>query len=407
MNPSAQGWIDKFGSLDVQLQNASESELAFYHDFRSLGFIYGINIKTIDHIPVPLLMSEEEKAKINLLSALHQTYGQHKGSETDFENFLEELLEFYQLLQSEQLSFFDRLLAGKKTASKLEVLLHQRISINDNMITRNFSRMLTNSMLFTDVLNFRKYLEGERKLQENEQRLEQIILNLSYRVINAKANPSDYDKRLLQLLEISSRYGQAHLLKKKGTSNYTALIDRTEDTLENKYFFDLACLAALEDQGSWVINRESLHQLGETLNLPEEITTFSMEHATQFFTRHRDHLPFLKDSNPFRALYHNSQYTVKKLILRNSRRLRKELGESKELLSLISQSATRDLTPEEREQLRSQLLDIFKTIPSLAIFALPGGAILLPLFVKMIPNLLPSAFNDNHIEDEADPESKN
>ncbi|MBL7472604.1 LETM1-related biofilm-associated protein [Robertkochia sediminum] len=403
MNPSAQGWIEKFGSLDIHGNVAPNSEMKFYQDFRALGFIYGVNIKTIDHIPVPLLISEEEKAKINLLSALHQTYSRHRNASNDFNSFLEELLDFYQLLQSEQLSFFDRLMVGKKASSQLEFLLHQRISLNDNMITRNFSQMLTNSMLFTDVLNFSEYLAGERNLKANEQRLEQIILNLSYRVINAKANPSDYDQRLLQLLEVSSRYGQAHLQRNKGMDSYMTLIDRNEGSLENKYFFDLACLAALEDQGTWVIQEETLDELRETLHLPEEIATYSIEHATNFFTLHREHLPFLKDSNPFRALYHNAQFTVKKLILRNSRRLRKELGESKELLFLISQSAQRDLTPEERERLRSQLLDIFKTIPSLAIFALPGGAVLLPLFVKMIPSLLPSAFNDNYIEEDADP----
>jgi hypothetical protein len=32
---------------------------------------------------------------------------------------------------------------------------------------------------------------------------------------------------------------------------------------------------------------------------------------------------------------------------------------------------------------------------------LPGGAILLPLFIKFIPKLLPSAFDDNRIEDKS------
>jgi len=43
-------------------------------------------------------------------------------------------------------------------------------------------------------------------------------------------------------------------------------------------------------------------------------------------------------------------------------------------------------------------LDICKTIPSLTIFLLPGGAILLPLLVKLIPKLLPSAFDENRID---------
>jgi hypothetical protein len=90
---------------------------------------------------------------------------------------------------------------------------------------------------------------------------------------------------------------------------------------------------------------------------------------------------------------------VMKLISRNSKRLSKELKESKELVKLISKSAVKDLSKEEQKKMQELLLDVFKTIPSLAIFMLPGGAILLPLFVKFIPKLLPSAFDDNRIED--------
>ena len=57
-----------------------------------------------------------------------------------------------------------------------------------------------------------------------------------------------------------------------------------------------------------------------------------------------------------------------------------------------------DLTKEEQKQMYAQIKDILKTIPSLAIFLLPGGAILLPIFAKLIPNILPSAFDDNRIE---------
>jgi hypothetical protein len=90
---------------------------------------------------------------------------------------------------------------------------------------------------------------------------------------------------------------------------------------------------------------------------------------------------------------------VSKLITRNSKRLIKELSESKEAMTLLAQSTQRNLTDDEQKKIQSQLLDIFKSIPSLAIFMLPGGMLLLPLFVKFIPKLLPSAFDDNRIED--------
>jgi len=87
-----------------------------------------------------------------------------------------------------------------------------------------------------------------------------------------------------------------------------------------------------------------------------------------------------------------------KLIKRNSKRIFKELVQSKDLMVLLTQATTRDLTKEEQKRVQSQLVDIFKTIPSLAIFILPGGAILLPIVVKLIPNMLPSTFDDNKID---------
>jgi hypothetical protein len=84
--------------------------------------------------------------------------------------------------------------------------------------------------------------------------------------------------------------------------------------------------------------------------------------------------------------------------MRNSKRLQKELSESKELVYLLSKSTMKELSPAEKKKVQAQLIDIFKSIPSLAIFILPGGAVLLPIFIKLIPKLLPSSFDDNRVE---------
>ena len=69
-----------------------------------------------------------------------------------------------------------------------------------------------------------------------------------------------------------------------------------------------------------------------------------------------------------------------------------------ELMVLLSKSTLRELNAEEKKKVQNQLLDIFKSIPSLAIFLLPGGAVLLPIFIKLIPKLLPSSFDENRVE---------
>ena len=89
---------------------------------------------------------------------------------------------------------------------------------------------------------------------------------------------------------------------------------------------------------------------------------------------------------------------MKLLIERNKKRLLLELNESGELVKLLSQSTYRELTKDEKIKVKEQLLDICKTIPSLTIFLIPGGSLLLPILIKYIPSLLPSAFNENKID---------
>jgi hypothetical protein len=93
-------------------------------------------------------------------------------------------------------------------------------------------------------------------------------------------------------------------------------------------------------------------------------------------------------------------HSVVKLIIRNKNRLIKEIVQSKELMVLLAYSTTRDLDAKEKKKVKKQLLDICKTIPSLTIFLLPGGSLLLPILIKFIPTMLPSAFNENLDENE-------
>ncbi|SNR16060.1 LETM1 domain-containing protein [Tenacibaculum jejuense] len=89
---------------------------------------------------------------------------------------------------------------------------------------------------------------------------------------------------------------------------------------------------------------------------------------------------------------------IKALLHKNKVRFLYELKESKELILLLKKSATTKLSTEEKSKIKEQLLDICKTIPAFAIFLLPGGSLLLPLLVKLIPTILPSSFRKD-IED--------
>ena len=86
---------------------------------------------------------------------------------------------------------------------------------------------------------------------------------------------------------------------------------------------------------------------------------------------------------------------IKLLLHRNKLRLLQELSQSKEAMHLIRKSTHSKLTQEEKLKIKIQLLDICKSIPALAVFLLPGGAVLLPILIKLIPDILPSAFQED------------
>lgn len=85
---------------------------------------------------------------------------------------------------------------------------------------------------------------------------------------------------------------------------------------------------------------------------------------------------------------------IKLLLLKNKAKLKQELLQSKEAMRLIKKSTHSNLTEEEKLKIKIQLLDICKAIPAFTVFMLPGGALLLPLLIKLIPDILPSAFKD-------------
>ena len=83
---------------------------------------------------------------------------------------------------------------------------------------------------------------------------------------------------------------------------------------------------------------------------------------------------------------------IKILLQKNKLRFLNEVQESKELVSLLKKSVLEPLTKEEKKKVKEQMLDICKAVPAFTIFLLPGGGLLLPLLVKLIPTILPSSF---------------
>ncbi|EDP71850.1 hypothetical protein FBALC1_12152 [Flavobacteriales bacterium ALC-1] len=390
MNPSANGWIKK---LLKEVSETMYSQIAiteFYSKLKYTGFIYGSNIKVVLDIVKPFDFTEEERCKINLLLTYYFIYKKEQANE----DFIDSLIRYYKSISDQKQSFFEELFGDKKPDSLLEKMIHKRIHIDDNIISKSFNYFLINALLFVDVLGYQRFLKDESNISDYVNNLESALETIVFSVIDAKSKKTEYDDNLIKLFEGSMRHKNSKL------PSYNDAVAFINEPLEKLYVIDLVCMASWTDMIIDKEEREFLNRLKTDLSLNNENIARSVDDINQFYNEHKEDVAFLSSKNLAQSFYDNSSKVVSKLIKRNSKRLIKELSESKEAMSLLAQSTQRNLSDEEQKKIQSQLLDIFKSIPSLAIFMLPGGMLLLPLFVKFIPKLLPSAFDDNRIEDE-------
>lgn len=388
MNPSASGWIKKL-LKEVTKYHLFLDNKDFYDALRSCGFIYGSNLEVVSNIIDKKGLTEEELCKINLCIAFLHI---HHNSNTKT-TFTDSVIGFYTDINEIKISFFQELLGGKKSSEQLERILHKRIQIDDNILTKNFNYFIINALLYMDVLAYKEYLKKESITDGYLKNLEAAIASISLNVLNSKETKNQYDESLIKLFESSLRY------QNNDQIDYKKAMTFINNPHEAYYILDIACMASWSDRIIDQNEQRFLLKLGADLKLKDDRINKSIETVNTFYTANKDNIALLSSKNIVQSFYNNSSKMVNKLITRNSKRLYQELKDSKELMVLLSQSTMRDLSSEEQKKVQEQLLDIFKSIPSLAIFLLPGGALLLPLVVKFIPKLLPSAFDENRIDE--------
>ncbi len=387
INPSIPGWIDKF-LVDFDSKNKINiDDESYYNNLRASGFLYG-NIIVLDSENDLLTV---EITKFAFLKALFGIYLLNNSN--NIENFIENSNLFFELINPHKSSILEKILPKNSDSSTLEKNIENRIFFNENIISKNFSQLETNAFLFIDVLAFQKFL-NEGTIPDNyPKKIEESIISVLTLALKTKITKSANDDLMIKFFESSIKYSK---LSEINISNIDDLkLDYFTNTLEKKYLIDLASLIFWSDRKMENSEIYFLHKLTDFLSIDESFVYESIAQTDDFITKHMQQIAYFNNSNPFKNFYSQTTNKVTTLILRNKKRLIKELIQSKELIRLLALSTQRDLDEAEKKKVRNQLLDICKTIPSLTIFLIPGGSLLLPILIKFIPQLLPSAFNEN------------
>ena len=398
INPSVHGWIDKFFLKQNKTPFLKEMDsLVFYTNVRDTGFIYG-HIVSFD-TPFPIDAKDWTEYEISKVALLNTLYEQYKLTTKDrnSEKFITNAVAFYNEMNPQGYNLLQKILPDGSMSANLEKIIDNRVQTNVDIISKNFSNIVTNALLFIDVLAFNHYLINGAIPDKYLKKLEEAIVSIVSLALKTKTKKSKYDDLLIRLFESSVRYSKFSKVN-VDSINFgmeELKLDYFTNDLEKKYLVDMAGIALWTD--GIIENTEAyfLYKLGELVGVSDHFVKESIEKTDSFITTYKSKIPYFNYSNPVKHFYDQTTQTVIKLITRNKNRIVKEILESKELMVLLAYSTRRDLSDKEKKKVKKQLLDICKSVPSLAIFLLPGGTLLLPIFIKFIPTLLPSSFNEN------------
>lgn len=389
INPSNTKWIEKYLYLFDKVSFHLDFD-EFYSQFKDNGVIYGLPIPHFAFEKNQLIeLTHEEKSKLNLLHGLYIVFRLNNKKDA----FIESCICFFDSINKTSDFNFYPLNFFESPNTKLESLLHKAVQTNENLFSKYFLNNSINSLFFIYILKFDDYLKTNTVDVVYYANFQETLLITLYFIEKKEFLKYNNDSSILSYFDFFLKNSSQN----KKSINELQDINLTFITKkDHKIFFLDFLIFYLTINNSF--SDDNFEKIKEIINYIK-IDFYSLENEinfiSNFISNNKNQLPKLKNDFVLKNVYDDTSKLIIRILKRNKKRLINEITESKELMSLLTQSTKRNLTEEEKKKIKNQLLDICKSIPSLAIFALPGGSIVLPILLKFIPSLLPSSFNEN------------
>ncbi len=417
ITPGSKGWINKYfdsvekGEIVLTTDRPEgERKLNFMHSiFAKTGIVYGFALefifaKNIDSSD----WTAEEKLKFLLFEAHLFTFQQIKKDEKfDRLNFLENLCSFYEGHSVSSISKLFKLFGKISEEEKLENTLAKRVDIKLNLLENKWwVNSLSNAFCFLDLILFDDFVHKERA--EALESYDRFATNAMLAVILSAHSDGIIEGQERSIfnvflasanLEDEKRDELKEKFEKGATMEDFSYFVKSHWLLK-RFLLDISILTAISNDVLLDDELDFLIELCNYLDIPSEELEENIVLTESFLLNSENKIEFIKDSTSYKKAYSSLSKRWTKIIYRNKEKLSVELKQSKELLFLVKKSTSKELTKEEKEMVKTQFKDIAKSVPALAIFLLPGGALLLPMVLKIVPDLVPSAFRENEVDEE-------
>lgn len=425
MRPSKKGWIDEYVSWFLQDQNQQNAygsrfekpiqldyDRKLYKTVQPTGLMYGHPVSSSHrNIPSFSRWSEPEKMKFVLLDSLVNDALIIRANELQNLQDLEDCIQstmnslagFYTNFGSKKSSIEKR---TRSNTEKIELMLNDRIGLKTIWGRDFWYSFFQNSLLFLDVYFFGQVLKDKVEevdftlFQEQQERLRLDILKIIAIAARSNHNIEEEEKALYSFFLQSAMLGKENERMAKEFLHTDIRLsnvdfDRYDSWIIKKYMLELAILTVWADRRLEEIEKLFVKELSDKLNIKNSELENSLLAIESFVISNWEQVHFLQAKHNLLKIKDRFSERIKGILIKNKKAIVQEMNESKELMELLYKMTRETLSEQEKSKVKTQLLDIIKTLPTFVIVALPGTFITLPLLLNVLPKkAFPSAFSD-------------
>lgn len=416
MRPNDKGWFKEYLAIrkrvlmdltNPEIRKASHPEYTLYRVLQPTGLMYGqsvasMGIPDIDH------WDEKEKLKILLTESLITSsllfYDKPLRNEEDLSvaimKTIENIGNFYNNIFPELATSTKTIFGRKKSPLELaEKVLDKRIEHASNFGGNFWIYFFHNSLLFLDVFIFGQWIHTNAdRIVADFFRYEREELRFSVVKVIAAASHANKDvaqeeRRLYEYFVESTdltfeRRKEALKIFEEGFSIEDINLPSENSWILKRFFLEVAILTIWADKKVEQVELDFLKQFCHYLGFADDDLENSMISIEGFMLEHWGELEYIQDKQDYQQVGEQFIKRLARLAEKNKTRLTKKIQENEEAALLMKKASSNELTLEEKEKVRHQLISVLKSIPTFGILSLPAEFLTLPILLKILPKNL-------------------